>query len=169
MVRSKARMAGQHITIFSAPGMHESKSAKVHHAEAVASPALAVGTAFPSLLCIPDSMDQTMGQSLKVRTKQHAGGPKQGSPRHGLKHVQQHWEAPAMVIRNACWPVWLLLAPVNQEWSAVVSASRELRLGQQHGLGVTHPTVSPLTPSQHRVPVWVSKTRLGRTRMPGNT
>ena len=86
MVRSKAQVAGQHPTIFSAPGMHERKSPKAHYAEAIAPPALEMGTTFPSLLCIPDSLDQTMGQSVKFRTEQHPGGSRQGSPRDGLKH-----------------------------------------------------------------------------------
>ena len=43
-----------------------------------------MGTTFSSLLCIPDSWP--MGQSVKVRTKQQLGSPRQGLPRDGLRH-----------------------------------------------------------------------------------
>lgn len=79
-------MAGQHVTIFSAPGMHECKSPKAHRAEVIAPPALETATTFLSLWCIPDSLVQTMGQSVKVRTKQHLGAPRKASPRDGSKH-----------------------------------------------------------------------------------
>lgn len=51
MVRSKAQVTGQHTTIFSASGTHECKSPKVHHAEAIASPALEMSTTLPRLPC----------------------------------------------------------------------------------------------------------------------
>lgn len=53
---------------------------------------------------------------------------------------------------------------MNKEWSGIISASRELLLGQQCGLGIPHTSVSH-PPSQHREPVWVSRTRLGRSNI----
>lgn len=82
MVRSKAHLTAQHTTIFSSPGMHEHKSPKAHHAEAIGPPALeteATKLSLP-LLCIPDSLDQAMGQNMRAKTKTAPGGLQAGLP-----------------------------------------------------------------------------------------